>query len=234
MFTTQKLSGWTLFCVAGSLTSREDREDSHSLPKTNLIAICWCLVMHSFILIYLRFLSRPQYDVCLHHIERCKKQFNRNIYFFSEPLPWIIQENTVRRYFLFNHFMQNKWSLRDRQTWKPACISASSVRRWGIVSESMWQRFGMEAGATWYEPIACALAPRRLMSAHSLDKDCGFHTRSGTDRLLFLEGKTPAAVGAVNGSTNPASHTAAGHTITHRRARADGRTRLLQRPHPHH
>lgn len=56
--------------------------------------------------------------------------------------------------------------------------------------------------------------PDRLMSAQSLDKDSGFNTRTGTDRLLFPKKKTPAAVGAVNGSTNPVSHTTAGHMIS--------------------
>lgn len=58
--------------------------------------------------------------------------------------------------------------------------------------------------------------PDRLMSAQSLGKDSGFNTQSGTDRLLFLEKKMPAAVGAVNGSTNPASHSTAGSHAQHK------------------
>lgn len=74
--------------------------------------------------------------------------------------------------------------------------------------------------ACWY--------PDRLMSAQRLDKDSGFNTQSGTDRLLFLEKKTPAAVGAVNGSANPASHTTAGHMITLRaHARVEGCTPIF-------
>ncbi len=67
----------------------------------------------------------------------------------------------------------------------------------------------MESDATWHEPVA-----DRPMSAQSLHKDSGFNTEAGTDRLLFLEGKSAAAVWAVNGSTNPASHSPAGRMVS--------------------
>lgn len=60
------------------------------------------------------------------------------------------------------------------------------ARQWRIVSKSMRKQFGMEADATWYEPITSCWDPDGLMSAQSLDKDSGFNRESGTHRLLFL------------------------------------------------
>lgn len=60
------------------------------------------------------------------------------------------------------------------------------ARQWRIASKSMRKQFGMEADATWYEPIASCWDPDGLMSAQSLDKDSGFNRDSGTQRLLFL------------------------------------------------
>ena len=60
------------------------------------------------------------------------------------------------------------------------------ARQWRIASKSMRKQFGMEADATWYEPITSCWDPDGLMSAQSLDKDSGFNRDSGTQRLLFL------------------------------------------------
>ncbi len=153
-------------------------------------------------------------------------------------LLWLIHKHCQQFFFFnLNYFKQENWSLRNRRSGNLLVFHFHEIwaSRRGASEESSLNPCDSNLG--WKQtppdrnrPHACWY-PDRLMSAQSLDKDSGFNTQSGTDRLLFLEKKTPAAVWTVNGSANPASHTTAGHMITHTHTHTHS---ILQRLNPRH